>query len=299
MDGKPSIRPLSDKDVPSVVTIINERYKDSYEEIPFTEDSFLSYVQERKSTVLVAEDAGRVRGAIVFVVYPWGNCIDMLAAQKSSDYQRTEDLLVQELERLVKVEEIYTNLDEGSPEMQNWVRRGYAAEGGLYHMVAQLKGQALVPAVKGKAALRSIRSGEEEALVELVNKSFGYERLTINEVRDWKKVPEFTEEWVHVAEADGKLISVTASMLDQEYSEYFGRRRGYLGPAATLPEYKNKGLASALTKRATNFLASKGMESASLYVLETNAPSIKLAQKLGFSISHHWIHMRKRFGKQH
>ena len=61
-----------------------------------------------------------------------------------------------------------------------------------------------------------------------------------------------------------------------------------MGPAATLPEFRSKGLASALTRRAMNFLFSKGLDSVGLYTEETNEASINLLRRLGFKIMHHW-----------
>lgn len=72
------------------------------------------------------------------------------------------------------------------------------------------------------------------------------------------------------------------------------QRRGYLGPAATLPEFRGRGLASALTQKAMNFLFVKGMDSVALYTGERNKPSVHLLKKLGFRVGHHWKILVKR-----
>ncbi|MEM2780808.1 MAG: GNAT family N-acetyltransferase, partial [Candidatus Bathyarchaeia archaeon] len=72
-------------------------------------------------------------------------------------------------------------------------------------------------------------------------------------------------------------------------------KRGYLGPAATLSEFRGKNLASALTRKAMNFLYEKGMDTVSLYTFEGNIPSITLLKKLGFKVQHHWKFMHKTF----
>jgi len=61
-------------------------------------------------------------------------------------------------------------------------------------------------------------------------------------------------------------------------------KRGYLGPAATLPEFRNKHLASALTAKAMNFLFEKGMDSVRLGTSEQNISSITLLRNLGFQV---------------
>ncbi len=288
-----TVRHLTPADIPAVVGIINARYDGSYEEVPFTAGSFSEYITDRKATVLVAEDNGRIAGAIVYVVWPWGNCIDMLAAVQTAENQRIEDILVRELERSAKAEDIYTNVEEGSPQIRRWEMRGYYLEGGVYHLTSPLSGQRAIPPLGCGATIRSLCRGEEGALIDLMNRSFGFKRLDMEEVMSWYKVPGFSEEWIQVAELDGRLISATVCMLDHEYFRHFGRRRGYLGPAATLPEYRKAGLTSALTIRAMNFLARQGMESAAMYIIEGKSASLGLALKLGFRVAKHWVHMNK------
>ncbi len=290
-----TVRRLAPADVPAVVGIINARYSGSYEEVPFTTASFSKYIMNRKATALVAEDNGRIAGAIVYVVWPWGNCIDMLAAVQTAENQRIEDILVRELEESAKAESIYTNVEEGSPQIRRWELRGYYLEGGVYHLTIPLSGQRTVSPPRCGATIRSLRRGEEDAFIDFMNRSFGFKRLDMDEVRSWWEVPGFSEEWIQVAELDGRLVSATVCMLDQEYFRHFSRRRGYLGPAATLPEYRKMGLTSALTVRALNFLAKQGMESAAMYIIEGNSASLGLALKLGFRVAKHWVHMNKDF----
>ncbi|MEN3035395.1 MAG: hypothetical protein ABC537_03735, partial [Candidatus Methanosuratincola sp.] len=95
-----SVRHLRPADVPEAVPIINAQYSASYEEIPFTAESFTGYLRNRKPAVLVAEDSGRILGVISLVVWPWGDCIDLLAAAQTSENQLIEDLLIYELEQV-------------------------------------------------------------------------------------------------------------------------------------------------------------------------------------------------------
>jgi ribosomal protein S18 acetylase RimI-like enzyme len=78
-----------------------------------------------------------------------------------------------------------------------------------------------------------------------------------------------------------------------EYNKHFNGNRGYLGPAATLPEYRGNNLASAVTRRAMNFLFEKGMNSVALYTQEQNVASVTMVRKLGFRVGHHWKFMRR------
>jgi len=293
------IRFFTEKDASNVVKLLNEHYRDSYEFIPYTEEGLLSEIRERKLQVLIAEEADAIKGLIAYGSGPWGEEIEWLSVQPQFNSRKVEDLLVQEVEKLVKGDKVFTVVDADSPEIQKWIQRGYKVEGGLYHMTAELDVPKPLPLVPEKAILRSLRRGEEQEMVDLVNKAYGWERLRLESIKRWKeRDPAFSEEWIHVAEFDGKLVSVVVSRINREYNEYFGGKRGYLGPAATLPEYQHRGFASALTCKAMNFLLDKGMNSVALYTSETNKASVPLLKKLGFKISHHWKFLYKYFSEK-
>jgi ribosomal protein S18 acetylase RimI-like enzyme len=133
--------------------------------------------------------------------------------------------------------------------------------------------------------LRSLRTDEEEQLIDAVNKGFGWKRLERGDLETWKSEdPPFTEEWIQVAEFGGKIVSVVVPKPDTDSNKYLHLNRGYLGPAATLPEFRGKHLASALTARSMNLLFQKGMESARLGTSEKNVSSIALLHSLGFKV---------------
>lgn len=79
-------------------------------------------------------------------------------------------------------------------------------------------------------------------------------------------------------------MSAVVARPDTDYNKYLHLRRGYLGPAATLSEFRNKHLASALTAQAMNFLFEKGMNSVRLGTSEQNVSSITLLRNLGFQV---------------
>lgn len=292
-------RIFNGKDMPILVKLLNEKYRDSYEFIPYTTDGLLSRIKEDNLTVFVAEDNGKVLGCAAYADGHWGEEIEWLAVSKISNQKLVKDALVSEIEKQVKGETVFTVVDAESPEMEEWIERGYRAEGGLYHMIARLDGLKPLPKIPEGTVLRSLKPDEEERFVEAVNAGFGGERVTVGSIGRWKsEFPPFNEEWIHVAELENKIVSVVVSRPDTKYNNFFNGKRGYLGPAATLPEHRGKNLASALTCRAMNFLYEKGMDSAALYTSEENIPSITLLQKLGFKVGHHWKFMRKKLAKQ-
>jgi len=163
-------------------------------------------------------------------------------------------------------------------------------------MHMRLAGLKTIPKIPEGVLLRSLKPEEENEFVQLVNTGFEYERIRPGDIQKWKtENPPFDEEWIHIAESNGKLVSVVVAKPDVGYNRFFNAKRGYLGPAATLHEYRGRNLASALTVNAMNSLFEKGMDSVCLFTLETNVPSVKLMRKIGFEIGHSWKFMHKLF----
>ena len=293
------IRSFTDKDLSSLVKLLNESYRASYEFIPFNEEKLLSQIRGWNLKILVAEEEGGIIGAVAYNNGHWGEEIEWLTVSESSNRKLVENVLVREIEKYVKGEKVFTVVDAESQRINEWVERGYKPEGGLYHMVARLDGLKPLPKVPEGVIVRSLKPEEEKEFVEAVNVGFGWERLKLDVIQKWRsECPSFNEEWIHVAELDGKIVSVVVSRSDVKYNKLFGGKRGYFGPAATLAEYRGKNLASALTRRAMNFLFEKGMDSVALYTTEQNVPSVSLLRKLDFEMGHHWKFMRKNLSQR-
>jgi ribosomal protein S18 acetylase RimI-like enzyme len=288
------IRSFTDKDMSSLLRLLNETYKDSYEFTPITDENIHFQIRERGAKFLIAEENNEICGVAAYRDGFWGEEIRWLAALENEERRLVEDLLVGEAERFVKRGKVFTTVDEGTPTTSEWIERGYKAEGGLYQMTVRMKETISLPRVSEDAVFRSLKPEEEKELVEAVNKGFGWERLKLGAIQEWKNdFPPFTEEWVQVAELEGRIVSVVVAKPDTYYNRLFSANRGYLGPAATIPECRSKNLASGLTCRAMNFLFQKGYNPIVLHTQEQNIPSATLLRKLGFRTGHHWKFMRK------
>ncbi|MEM2249618.1 MAG: GNAT family N-acetyltransferase [Candidatus Bathyarchaeia archaeon] len=286
------------EDIASLVKLLNEEYSSSYEFIPYTVEKLLKEIEERNLTVLVAKGDSEILGCIALHTGHHGEHIEWLASSKGPHQQVVEEMLVSEVEKRVSGSDISVRVDADSPKMRFWIERGYKAEDGFYHMVAKLDGVKPLPPVLEGTIIRSLRPNEEKALIETVNTGYGWERLREGFIAKWKaEHPPFDESWIHVAEIDGKIVSAVASRPDTEYNKLFKARRGYLGPAVTLSEYRGRNLASALTRRAMNFLYEKGMDSVALHTNEQNKPSVTLLKNLGFEVKHVWKFMHKNVVK--
>jgi len=264
--------------------------------IRYGNGNFLSWLKERRIEVLIAENSHGIIGSAAHNDGFWGEEIEWLVACRNAHRKLVEDMLVKEVEKYVKKGTVFTSVNAGSSKVEEWMQRGYCPNGGLCYMVTKLSGLKSASEIPEGVLLRSLKPEEENKFVQLVNAGFGWERVRVGDIEKWKtESPPFDEEWIHVAEINEKLVSVVVSKPDTGYNQFFNAKRGYLGPAATLPEYRGRNIASALTVNAMNFLFKQGMDSVCLLTHEANAPSIKLSQNMGFQIGHHWTFMFKHF----
>jgi ribosomal protein S18 acetylase RimI-like enzyme len=288
------IRSFSIKDLPVFVKLLNESRRGSYEYMPITEEEMEERLSRGKSTVLIAEEDGEIVGTVTYTDGYWGEEMRWLAVRTGSDQKSIEDALVGEAEKLVKRGTVFTAVDEGSPRAEDWIRRGFAPSGGLYQMVAKLDALRPVPQVQEDIMIRSMKAGEESQVIEAVNTVFGWERLKPDFVQKGKvDSPPFTEDWVQVAFHGTKVVSIVVAWPSTEFNALYKANRGYLGPAATLPDYRGKGLASALTVRAMNVLFQAGMDTVVLHTSELNVPSVTLLRNLGFQVGHQMRFLKK------
>ena len=287
---------FANRHLPAIARLLNDEYRHSFEFIPFDEERILSQIRRRHLRILVAEENDEVIGLIGTHSHENSEeAITWLAASIRHDQKAVEELLLKELESVVKADTISTMIDEGSPKIIDWINRGYLLRPGFQRMSAKLDGSLSVPWVKENIELRSLRMNEEELLIEAVNKGFGWKRLERGDLETWKSEdPPFTEEWVQVAEAEERIVSVVVAKPDTDSRKYLHLDRGYLGPAATLPEFRNMHVASALTARAMNFLFQHELDSVRLGTSEENVSSIALLQNLGFRVEN----VRKILRKQ-
>jgi ribosomal protein S18 acetylase RimI-like enzyme len=282
-----------------VARLLNVEYKDSYGFIPFDQERVLLEIKRRDLKVLVAEEEGHVLGFIGTRLEE-GNEENILwfAAESGPSKRVIENILLNEIEKTAKSNTITATVDEGSPKTKEWIDRGFALCPGWVRMSSKLDGLKQVSEVPEGVKLRSLERGEEEELVEVMNAGFsalGRERLVLGDLNTWKSLDApFNENWVQVAEFAGKIVSAVVAKPDTDFNKLLGLSRGCLGPATTLPEFRNKHLASALAARAMNFLFEKGMNSVRASTSEQNTASIAVLRSLDFHVDN----IRKRLRKE-
>lgn len=114
---------------------------------------------------------------------------------------------------------------------------------------------------------------------ELLEKKYG----KIGKKHWWKYKSEEIEnfcknhtDWVLIAEVDGEIAGYATYTLDYE------RKTGEVGNNGVLPEYRGKGIGSALHKNVLQELKKSGMEIAFVTTLEIDIPAQKMYEKHGF-----------------
>ena len=279
---------LANKDLLIIARLLNEEYKRSYEFIPFSEERILSEIWKRSLKVRIARENDKVLGVIGTHTHAEEHLeehIRWLAALEGQNQRFIENILVNEIEKNAKGGIVLTMIDERNPKIYDWIKRGYVLCPGFLRMSAKLDGLKPIPELAEGIKLRSLRPDEEEKLITVTNAGFGWQRLEPGTLEIWKSDdPPFTEDWVQVAEIDKQIVSAVVARPDTDYVKYLHLKRGHLGPAATLPEFRNKHIASALTVKAMNFLFEKGMGSVRLGTSEENIFSISLLLSLGFQV---------------
>lgn len=90
-----------------------------------------------------------------------------------------------------------------------------------------------------------------------------------------------------VAELAGEVLGYIMCRVEYGFStlKKFGfARKGHIVSVAIMDDHRSKGLGSALVTEASNGMRQRGCTEAYLEVRVSNAPAIRLYQKLGFKI---------------
>jgi len=287
---------VSERHLTALAELLNDEYQNSFEFIPFDAERIKYQTLRRKMSVLVAEEKGDAVGLIGTHLEERGEVdISWLAARAGYERKRIENLLVGTVERKAEGDSVSAGVDVESPRIKDWIERGYSLNPGWLRMSAKLGNLREIPKVATDTELRGLKLSEEEKLVEVMNTGFGWRRLQAGTLENWRvEDPPFTEDWVQVAEVSGRIVSAVVARPDTESNKYLHLKRGTLGPAATLPEFRSRHLASALTARAMNLLFENGMESVRLGTSELNIPSQTLLRSLGFQVDNVRKIMRKK-----
>ena len=281
------VQPYRETDLPELIDLWNEARRGSYEFIPYTEERLRRELEWAASVLVALDEQGEIIGCALLRRGWYGEGLELCVRPGE---QELEGQLLSAIEREVRTGEVTAIVDTEDHEgIEFFTNRGYEPTGSLYQMIAELDRPWLVPPVPQGYLLRGLRPDEDQALIQVVNTAYEGERLRPGALARWREEdPAFDTELVQVAEHEGELVAAVVARADREFNEHYHARRGYLGPAATLPDHRGKGLSKALTARAVNLLRKQGMEQACLYTWSGNRAALRVLRKLGFQVSHEW-----------
>jgi ribosomal protein S18 acetylase RimI-like enzyme len=283
------LRPSQESDLPELVDLFNEAYEGSHEFIPYTEEKLRAELEGANSVLLVVDEHDRISG-LALLRREWYGEEVVICARPGQTRQKIEEQLLLAIEPQAQTGRVTVLVNaEDQERIGFFTARGYQSESSLYQLIAELDRPRPMPPVPEGCLLRSLKPDEEEALIQVVNTAFQGERLQPGALARWRSQdPAFCEEWVQVAEHGGQLVAAVVARSDRELNLHYHAKRGYLGPAATLPAHRGKGLGKALTRRAMNFLGKQGMQTVYLHTWEGNTAVLSLTKSLGFRVGHQW-----------
>ena len=283
------LRPYCENDLPQLVSLLNEAYREEYEFIPYTDESLQAELKVASSVLLATEEQDEIVG-LAYLRQDWYGETVTLCARPGPKDEEIEDILLSAIEPENKTGHVTTAIDPLEQErIAFFSARGYLLQSSLYQMVADVDRLQTPPQVPEGYIIRSLRLDEEERLIRLANAAYNGERLRPGALAKWKaQDPDFSIDWVQVAEYEGELVAAVRGCSDREYNERYHANRGYLGPAATLRPHRGKGLSRALTARAMDLLHGHGMKTVCLYTWEGNPAALELIRHLDFRLGHEW-----------
>lgn len=286
------LRRYRDADLDALVALHNAARAHEHEFIPYAPDR-LRRELDGAASIWVAAQAERPVGAAFYCPMWYGNEIVPLTAS-DADAERVEAELLDRVEADIAGDEAVIAVPSVDAEQIAFLESyGYRAEGGMVQLVADLHAEPAIPELPSDYRLRSLEPLEHWDFIAMVNAAYDAERLSADAFARWRAIPGWREDWVQVVEHRGRLVAGVVARPDGEFNAHYRAQRGYLGPAAVLPEHASRGLGRALTAASLAFVRAQGMDSASLFTTQGNAAVHRLTEHLGFREAHRWHFMKK------
>ena len=293
------LRPYCGDDKPELVALLNQIDRDTYEFIPWIEETVQQELEGASSIGLAVDERDRIVG-LAYLRQEWWSELIEVWAQPGPKHELISNLLLDAIEGHTQTGRLTILIDPSERRLLAlFAARGYTTESTSCHMIADLDRPRPVPPVAEGYLVRSLRPDQETQLIRLANDAYRLERLRAGILARWiREDPAFSLDCVRVAEYGGSLVAVVVGRSDLEYNRNYHTYRGYLGPAATLPAHRGKGLGKILTAQAMNLLHERGMETVCLHTWETNRPALGAIRDLGFRVGHQWKVLRKTLYSQ-
>jgi mycothiol synthase len=124
---------------------------------------------------------------------------------------------------------------------------------------------------------------DEEIWIGLLNQAFSdyHDRrpLTLDDMMNMEKSPNFDATGMLIAEFDGKPVGCVNAYVDKERRE----KKGFIQSLGVIPDFRRRGIGRELLKKAIGSLMERGMEYAEITIEENRVVCKKLVESMGFT----------------
>jgi mycothiol synthase len=141
-------------------------------------------------------------------------------------------------------------------------------------------------------AFRSFEHLERDAerWADLVRTAFGEPATAARVAAQVSEPGSSAEGYIFaVDQATGREIGTSRARLETQG----GRPAGYVGSVGVLPAFRGRGIGTALVQQTLAYLASRGMQSAFLFVEGNNHRARRLYERMGFRVTYQTVHYWK------
>lgn len=145
---------------------------------------------------------------------------------------------------------------------------------------------------------RFVKGVDESAWVEVLNaayKEYGswWRGITIEEMREREKRPNFDFEGRFIAELDGKSVGVVHAALISSFSfmKLSKEKKGYIHSFCVIPAFRGRGVEEKLLEAAMNELRKRGMNLIQTWTDIKREDRTHLLEKQGFVFAYRTIDM--------
>jgi mycothiol synthase len=161
----------------------------------------------------------------------------------------------------------------------------------VYHPLDNLLDPALPPGI----TVRPYSRGEDDKrAMEVVNAAFSdvmdYAEVTLEDFRHWIGSPSFQDRLSSVALDAQEMVGLCLCTVGEGRASHLGRRDGIVDSFCVLPEYRRRGLGSALLLTSLHAFKWAGLESATLDAdTENPTQAVRLYERAGFREAWRWV----------
>ena len=167
-----NFRPYEEADQESIIELANRKNRNTHEFVPLTPKSLQVWIEDSSPLIIVA-DENQIKGFVIgergWPGEPDEIQISMLCIKDDGNSSIIEKHLLDAAESISEAKGIVTMLPIGDPRIAQQEEWGFQLDGGFLQLTRSLKDMPRQPPIMDGARIRSLKNGEEEEFVRLLN----------------------------------------------------------------------------------------------------------------------------------